>query len=226
MYREWIRKGLMKKGKSGKGLARALGVDNSVVSRIIHGKREIKAHELPIIAEYLELPIPTSQGATERPTINRKPATFEAGSGSRLGRDSPRVELVPVRAKLARGVWREDGGSALAYTAASIPAVIDQRLADIEHYACEFEDVPGRFGIFVPYNSYRTRPTSGDTVHVRRTRGTLHEDALRVIEASRGEVRLVSVEDPDDVVKLPSDDPDEKVAIRGLIVGRYEILNF
>lgn len=223
MYRDWIRKGLAQPGKSGKGLARALGVDNSVVSRMIHGKREIKADELPIIAEYLGLPLPSSQDAMMLPKINHAPDIN--GAGSRLVQGSPLVHLVPVKAKLARGVWREERGSAL-FSAASVPAIADPRLKGLEQYACEFEDVPGRFGIFVPYNAYRIRPTNGDTVHVRRTRGMLHEETLRRVETSRGEVSLVAVDDPSDVVKQPSDDPDETVVIRGLMVGRYEMLNF
>lgn len=224
IYRDWIRRGLAQPGKSGKGLARALGVTDGVVSRMVHGKRPIKADELPIIAEYLELPIPSSHDAAIAPKIDPAPDTNRVRR--KLNSDTPEVRLVPVKAKLARGVWREDRGNALL-SMASVPAVVDPRLNGIDQYACEFEDVPGRFGIFVPYSSYRVRPIKGDTVHVRRTRDILHEDTLRIVEIEHGgRVKLIAVDDPNDVVMHPSEDPDETVTIRGLMVGRYEMLSF
>lgn len=50
---DWIREGLEKPGKSRKGLAAALNTDAAVVTRILQGKRELKARELPIIRAYL-----------------------------------------------------------------------------------------------------------------------------------------------------------------------------
>lgn len=222
---DWIRKGLLKPGKSGKGLARHLGVNNSVVSRMIHGKRSIKPEELPLIAEYLEDPIPPFQGASDLPKIGH--TTDTNGMESKVVRLSPQVRLVEVKAKLALGVWREErvGGRPLV-SIASVPALVDPRLKGIEQYACELEESPGRFCIFVPYANYRVSPLHGDVVHVRRTRGVLHEDSLRRVVVSRDGVQLVAVDDPNDVVKQPSSDPDEVVTIRGLLVGRYEMLNF
>lgn len=221
MYRDWIRKGLEQKGKSNKGLARHLGVHDAVVSRMVHGKRPIKADELPRIAEYLELQIPTSQNGSTARTLN--PAT-DAGAGLRVGHGPVQTHLVPVKFKLARGVWREDRGSLML--SGLIPAVADSRLKDIEQYACEFEDATGRYAIFVPYYSYRRRPLHGDRVHVRRTRGDLTENALRIVDTSEARVRLIAVDDDEDVISDPSHDPDETVHIEGLMVGRYEKMPF
>ncbi|WP_051213448.1 LexA family transcriptional regulator [Rubritepida flocculans] len=49
-----IREGLARPGKSQKGLAAAMGVDTSTVSRLLAGKRPLRAHEIPVILGYLE----------------------------------------------------------------------------------------------------------------------------------------------------------------------------
>jgi plasmid maintenance system antidote protein VapI len=56
---ESIKQALKKPGKSKGGLARALGRAPQAVTLILQGRRQIKAKELPIIAEYLELQMPT-----------------------------------------------------------------------------------------------------------------------------------------------------------------------
>jgi phage repressor protein C with HTH and peptisase S24 domain len=55
---QWIRDGLKKPGKTQKGLAEALGVDASQVTRLLKGDRQLKAAELPRIADYLDEPAP------------------------------------------------------------------------------------------------------------------------------------------------------------------------
>lgn len=53
-----IRRGLEKPGKSKQGLAAALGRQPSAVTALLKGERELKAREIPIVAEYLELDVP------------------------------------------------------------------------------------------------------------------------------------------------------------------------
>lgn len=48
-----IAAGLAIPGKSGKGLAEALGINPSQVSRMLNGERAIKAFEIPMIEKYL-----------------------------------------------------------------------------------------------------------------------------------------------------------------------------
>jgi repressor LexA len=52
---EMIERGLQKTGKSKGGLARAMGVRAGAVSEILGGQRLIKASEVAVIMEYLEL---------------------------------------------------------------------------------------------------------------------------------------------------------------------------
>jgi hypothetical protein len=50
-----IQEGLKKPGKSKSGLAKALGRQPSAVTSLLKGERQLKAHEIKIIREYLEL---------------------------------------------------------------------------------------------------------------------------------------------------------------------------
>lgn len=50
-----IRRGLEKPGKTQRGLAEAIGRDETVVSKILAARRLVKAKELPLISAYLEL---------------------------------------------------------------------------------------------------------------------------------------------------------------------------
>lgn len=58
---DWIVEGLRKPGKSRSGLANALGRQPSMVTDLLKGKRELKASEIPIVAEYLGI-IPPAVG--------------------------------------------------------------------------------------------------------------------------------------------------------------------
>jgi phage repressor protein C with HTH and peptisase S24 domain len=53
---EDVKKGLARSGKTQHGLAKALGVDDAAITRMLQGRREIKARELPTIRNYLEMP--------------------------------------------------------------------------------------------------------------------------------------------------------------------------
>lgn len=52
-YRNWVAAGLLKGGKSKGGLAKAMGLHQSQVTRLLDGDRQIKAEEVPVIARYL-----------------------------------------------------------------------------------------------------------------------------------------------------------------------------
>jgi transcriptional regulator with XRE-family HTH domain len=59
MFLQWILKGLAKPGKHQKGLADALGIDRSGISKLLSGARQLKADEIEKIAAYLEEPPPS-----------------------------------------------------------------------------------------------------------------------------------------------------------------------
>jgi transcriptional regulator with XRE-family HTH domain len=59
MFEEWIAKGLKKPGKDQYGLADALGVERTAVSKLINRKRLLKADEIEKVAAYIEEPPPS-----------------------------------------------------------------------------------------------------------------------------------------------------------------------
>jgi len=59
----WIFDGLDKPNKTRSGLAKALGRDVSVVSKILSGKRRLAVEDEEIIRAYLEMPYGGSNGA-------------------------------------------------------------------------------------------------------------------------------------------------------------------
>lgn len=90
-YREWVAAGLLKDGKSKGGLADALGVHQSQITRLLDGKRQIKVEEVPLIASYLEEPPP---GARERALSSEDVAA---------SLDRPPKRLVPVKGYVGAG---------------------------------------------------------------------------------------------------------------------------
>ena len=76
---EKIREGLKKPGKTQRGLATALGLDPSAVSRLLKGERQLKAAEADQVRAYLEVdtdsatpdPLPPGEEMTEAPMLRR-----------------------------------------------------------------------------------------------------------------------------------------------------------
>lgn len=90
MFRTWIAEGLKKEGKDQYGLADALGVDRSAISKLISGKRQLKADEIEKAARYLQEPPPARMmpvqytigaGQVVMPVANDEPLEYEAVSG-------------------------------------------------------------------------------------------------------------------------------------------------
>lgn len=218
MYREWLRTGLAKPGKSGKGLARHLGVSEPVVSRMLSGKRKIKADELPAIAAYLE---------EAPPRIPSGEVGIVAEYGQRndnqptLNNHSRVTRLLEGRGVIAPGHWRE-GGVEVPVQKIPIPAHPDPRLANFDQYYCQILIDNNKFPICVPFDEIRSAPLHGDLVHVVRQRGDMFEESLRRVHIHNGTVEL-RLEDgkPSAVVLYPSADPAETVTIKGLVVAYH-----
>lgn len=86
---QWIIEGLKKPGKSKKGLAAALGRFPSAISDILAQRRQIRAGEISIIADYLEVHLPAERAIPKEtvPLVGYVGAgaethTFADGQGS------------------------------------------------------------------------------------------------------------------------------------------------
>jgi SOS-response transcriptional repressor LexA len=90
-YVDWIRDALDNKklSKTRKGLAKALGIDPSQVTRILDRSRRIQLHELRTIADYLGVPPPATESSQE------------------LIREEISHRKVPILGDVAAGVWLE-----------------------------------------------------------------------------------------------------------------------
>jgi plasmid maintenance system antidote protein VapI len=97
-----IEQALKKPGKSKSGLARALGRQPSAVTDILKGGREIKARELPIIAEYLELRVPEYNEVA-------KPTPAELSAVETIKSLLERVAELERRTAVMESVMREIG---------------------------------------------------------------------------------------------------------------------
>lgn len=60
MYKDWLRRGLQRPGKSQRGLAQHMGISESVVSRMVSGQRPMRGDEITAISVYLGEPPPGS----------------------------------------------------------------------------------------------------------------------------------------------------------------------
>jgi len=81
-YLEWIREGLAQPGKTQIGLAHHLGIAHPQITQLLKGRRNLKVHEIPKIAEYLDRPLPNSEVKQVVPamTIGRVAGIVEAGA--------------------------------------------------------------------------------------------------------------------------------------------------
>jgi len=152
MFIKWIRDGLLQPGKTQAGLARALGVDASAVSKLLRGVRKLDADEIAPAAAYLGIPPPV------------------VGQN----RIAP-VQTIPVRFVACRGIWREAGMPFRDLV--SIPIAVDQRWVNMEQWAAQI-NATQHYVICVTYKDVRALPRPHDLVLVERSRGDLMEYAL------------------------------------------------
>jgi len=86
-----IRKGLEKPGKSQRGLAQALGVDPTAVSRLLNGQRQLKLSEVPKVEAYLA----SSTGPEpEKGTGASNAADLTSTGGVAFNKELPRLSVL------------------------------------------------------------------------------------------------------------------------------------
>jgi phage repressor protein C with HTH and peptisase S24 domain len=122
-----IREGLAQPGKSQKGLAAAMGVDNSTISRLLAGRRPMRAHEIPVILGYLEagsaatggragaMPEIVQIGGDRFAMLPVYDATVSAGPG-REAEDTPPAYRIAFRMDWLKRVARGNLGDLVVLT--------------------------------------------------------------------------------------------------------------
>ena len=188
-------------GKTNKGLAAALKLDSTQVTRMRNGERAIKAHELRVIEGYLGEKAPGFGGRE----ASAQQVTAIGG-----------VTLIPVEAIIAPAVWREVGVP--VNSAEKAFALPDPELAGLKQYACKVDSDQGRLVICVPYRDVRVHPHDGDLVHVVRTKADLEEHTLWVIKSGSGGFSLEPEKGSGPQIKFPHS-ADKGIEIRGLVIA-------
>lgn len=101
IYLDWIREGLKHPAKTQVGLAAHLGIAHPQITQLLKGKRKLKVHEIPRIAEYLETPPPQSEVIPQKSSMvaGAVVGTVEAGAFREIDEfDQSEREIVMVPA--------------------------------------------------------------------------------------------------------------------------------
>ncbi len=170
---EWIREALARDStKTRAGIARALGVDKSAVTRLLSGERQLKFHEAEKIAAYLGVPRPLGLHDRERDFAHPDtPATSdEAGAG-----DAP--------------IYRAEAESDGRWLILRNEAPIDWRPR-----APHFERAAHVFGFYAPDDAMAPRFKPGEIVWVDPSRPVNPgDDALFVEKTPAGRPERIAL---------------------------------
>ena len=169
---DWIRDGLAQPGKTQRGLAAALGVDPSAISRLLGGERQLRAAELPLVVAYLDAAIPSGL-APKTAVAPRAPATSQATDAA--SRDLPVLGTAL-------------GGSA---DAPDGMFVMNGEIQDYVERPPSLRGVTSAYAVYVADTSMVPRYFPGETLHVHPGRAVVRgEDTFVVVQlraASTGE---------------------------------------
>lgn len=160
---EWIKAGLLKPGKTQRGIAKAIGIDTTGVNRMLKGNRAIKANELPKIRAYLEAPDGGMSKPQEEVTSvdNPQPSVaspnhgrVELASGTKSYLEQPRDLPILGSAKAgAEGFFLDQGE---IQGMARRPPIL--------------QGIKNAFAVYVREDSMMPAYESGWVVHVHPTR--------------------------------------------------------
>lgn len=219
-YRLWIVAGVKLPGKNQKGLAGALGVSESTVSKILKGTRPVQLGEVAEIADYLGPGHPPPNGEHQPP---RQGVVTE-------GRVVPPNAGLKIEAIIAPGYWGKIGVAMATVPQVPIAGRLEPKFSGLSQYLCQLRSDPNVYYVCAPFAALRASPLDGEKVHVRRTRENGEsEDTIRIVRSVGSLVTLVLEDAPEDdeeaTIAYPSLRPGESIEIRGLVLGRFESEN-
>jgi phage repressor protein C with HTH and peptisase S24 domain len=164
MELDWIRNGLAKPGKTQRGLATALGVDPSAISRLLGGDRQLRAAELPVVAAYLESQIPSdfTPDLTQESGSSTKTPARPPGGGMRD---------LPVMGTALGGSTRQSDGMFL----------MNGEIQDYIERPPSLRGVASAYAVYVADTSMVPRYFPGETLHVHPGRAVVRGDDTFVV---------------------------------------------
>ena len=172
MELDWIRDGLAKPGKTQRGLATAMGVDPSAISRLLAGTRQLRAAELPVVAAYLESEIPTG---------------FTPDLARESGRSTQAVPATPVHTSgPTSGAGNRDlpvMGTALGGSAGGSGGMflMNGEIHDYIERPPSLRGVASAYAVYVADTSMVPRYFPGETLHVHPGRAVVRGDDTFVV---------------------------------------------
>ena len=167
MELDWIRDGLATPGKTQRGLATALGVDPSAISRLLAGTRQLRAAELPVVAAYLESQIPSDFS----PDHTREPGRPAEAVPVRVS--GPGTRDLPVMGTAVGGSAGQPGGMFL----------MNGEIHDYVERPPSLRGVASAYAVYVSDTSMVPRYFPGETLHVHPGRAVVHgEDTFVVVQ--------------------------------------------
>lgn len=157
----WIRDGLAAPGRTQRGLADALGLDPSAVSRLLAGERQLRAAEIPVIAAYLDSAAPANLVPVSPPSARTMPRRPAAGSPWAGLRD------LPVMGTVVAG---SDG-----------MFLMNGQVHDYIERPPALQGVSGAYAVYVSDTSMVPRYFPGETLHVHPGRAVTRGDDTFVV---------------------------------------------
>ncbi len=175
----WIKSALRRTpDKTQAGLANAIGVDASAVSKMLNGKRRIRASEVAAIANYLDLSPAAAPGIgrTSIPGLEEGFAPFAHQSNS--SSLAPIYEVRPGRQEAA-GKWL---------------LLRNEPPIDLKPRAPHFAGSSRVFGFYAPDDAMRPRFRCGETVWIDPARPVSEgDDALFVRSVGAGRPDIIII---------------------------------
>lgn len=162
---EWIKEALERDpAKTRAGIAEALGIDKSAVTRLLSGERQLKFHEAEKIAAYLGVAGPFGLADRQRDF---------AHAGAQEGEAEPAADAAPIYHAEPQGGGR--------WTIARHEAPIDWRPR-----APHFSKAAKVFGFYAPDDAMAPRFLAGEIVWVDPARPARPGDDVLFVEKRRG----------------------------------------
>lgn len=146
-----IRKGLEKPGKSQRGLAQAMGIDPTAVSRLMKGERKLQLHEVAKVQAYLDSVNPeTTQKSRQINTFARPETDVPSTSGGKAeGAQNHRLEILGMA---------ECGPDGWAY--------FNGDLIETVPMPANLVGVKGAYGVYIQGDSMDPRYKPGEIAHI------------------------------------------------------------
>lgn len=220
---QWIKKGLEKPDKTGRGLAAVLGVDPSAVTRMLKGERQLRLDEVQKVADYLGVEPPPEVFVTAQPALVPKTSA------------PPNVDIKSIKTEGLFG--KPDLPVYASAMGGSGEMIINYEPIEYVKRPPLLENVPGGFAMFVVGDSMRPRfrpgelllihpkriASAGDEVLIVKVNGRTgeHEAMVKELISYSGDVYRLRQHNPNQEFEIPASEVQGCYLILGLYTKHH-----